>query len=91
MNFADVVNSIRCSNCAGEGLLGRNRATCVECGGSGINPGVVEEASGWDSWAISVHESPGWIVAVHVGLTDPTGRARSEEPWNQVAGIPESG
>jgi hypothetical protein len=81
MRFDDVVNRIRCPGCRGTGSLA-DRSTCELCNASGINPEVIEEASGWDSWAMTVHDSPGWIIAVHLGLTDPTGNASTSDPWS---------
>lgn len=83
MKFEDVVARIRCSHCWGSGEDGTGK--CESCGGSGIDPDVVDEASGWGTWAISVHDSPGWLVVVPLGLTDPTGNATSAEPWEDLA------
>jgi hypothetical protein len=82
MKFDDVVSRIRCPDCGGNGLAVDEGASCEHCDGSGINPEIIEEASGWGTWAMSVHDRPGWIVAVHVGMTDPTGHASSSEPWS---------
>lgn len=86
MNFDEVVALIRCPTCRGRGWSPESvgRRPCEDCGESGINPAVLEEAGGWGTWAISVHDSPGWIVAVNVGLEDPTGRAIPDEPWSHV-------
>lgn len=87
MRFEDVVTRIRCPDCRGSGEVGDgpgSSAQCVRCGGSGIDPDVVDEASGWGTWAISVHDSPGWIVVVPLGLNDPTGKAVAEEPWKDL-------
>ncbi|HZD22296.1 MAG TPA: hypothetical protein VE569_02685, partial [Acidimicrobiia bacterium] len=72
MRFDDVVEKIRCPQCLGRGTPtnpdtgeGPDR-TCPRCNGSGINPEVVDEASGWGTWAISVHDSPGWLVVVNL-------------------------
>lgn len=81
MRFDDVVELIRCPACAGSGSTPDEQATCQPCNGSGIDPEVIEEASGWGTWAMSVHDSPGWIVSVHLGLEDPTGHASSGDPW----------
>lgn len=76
MRFDDVVEKIRCPRCHGTGTTtsGENGSdpSCPECNGSGINPAVIDEASGWGTWAISVHDQPGWIVVVHLGLKNPT-------------------
>lgn len=77
MRFDDVVNQIRCQVCRGTGSAADETFPCQHCNGSGINPEVLEEASGWDSWAMSVHDSPGWFVSVYLGLSDPTGHASS--------------
>ena len=81
MRFDDVVSRVRCPGCGGTGSAADD-GTCQQCDGSGINPEVIEEASGWGTWAMSVHDRPGWIVAVHVGLNDPTGHASSDDPWS---------
>lgn len=36
--------------------------------GLGINPAVLEEASGWDTWATSSHNNPGWGVSGVPGI-----------------------
>lgn len=82
MRFDDVVSQIRCPGCGGTGFQADDGPACQYCDGSGINPEVIEEASGWGTWAMSVHDRPGWIVAVHVGLNDPTGNASSSDPWS---------
>jgi len=66
MRFDDVVAKIRCPICRGSGTAEVNPhpRTCETCDGTGINPDVVDEAGGWDSWAITVHERPGPIVVV---------------------------
>lgn len=79
MRFDEVVERIRCPGCAGTGSKDSSR--CQLCAGSGIDPEIVEEASGWGTWAMSVHDRPGWIVAVHLGLEDPTGNASPGDPW----------
>lgn len=87
MNFEDVVKRIRCADCWGSGKVDGDKgiaAGCPRCGSSGIDPDVVDEASGWGTWAISVHDAPGWIVVVPLGLDDPTGRAVVEEPWRDL-------
>lgn len=75
MRFDDVVDQIRCPDCGGAGSANDERHHCERCNGSGINPAALEEASGWDTWAMSVHDNPGWFVSVYLGLTDPTGNA----------------
>ena len=82
MRFDDVVELIRCPACAGTGSINSLTTPCQPCGGSGIDPEVIEEASGWGTWAISVHDSPGWIVSIHLGLDDPTGNASPSDPWS---------
>lgn len=82
MRFDDVVDRVRCPDCAGTGdSASAEETVCQTCNGSGINPEVIEEASGWGTWAMSVHDSPGWIVAVHLGLEDPSGHASPGDPW----------
>ncbi len=82
MKFDDVVERIRCSDCLGRGTRpvvdagDGTDAVCETCNGSGIDPGVIDEASGWGTWAISVHDSPGWLVVVNVGMTNPTASER---------------
>ena len=82
MRYEDVVNMVRCPDCGGTGSGVDDESSCLQCNGSGINPEVIEEASGWGTWAMSVHDRPGWIVAVHLGLDDPTGHASSDDPWS---------
>lgn len=87
MTFEDVVTHIRCANCGGSGKVDAEpggAVDCERCGSSGIDPDVIDEASGWGTWAISVHDSPGWIVVVPLGLDDPTGRAITEDPWRDL-------
>ncbi len=80
MRFDEVVEQIRCPDCWGTGTDGG--APCGECNGSGINPGSLEEASGWGTWAMSVHDNPGWFVSVYLGLIDPTGHAEIEDGFS---------
>lgn len=72
MKFDEVVERIRCHECAGSGEL-KSHERCLPCGGSGIDPSAIDEASGWGTWAISVHDRPGYIVVVPLGLENPTG------------------
>lgn len=87
MRFEEVVTHIRCAECWGSGeveVAPGAAVNCSRCGSSGIDPDVVDEASGWGTWAISVHDSPGWIVVVPLGLDHPTGGAVAEEPWKDL-------
>lgn len=67
MRYDDVVAVIRCPSCHGTGNNGA-KATgqdpCPQCDGTGINPEVIDEAGGWGSWAITVHDRPGPILVV---------------------------
>lgn len=88
MRFDQVVERIRCPGCLGDGTTHRTESSdrvCQQCNGSGINPEVIDEASGWGTWAISVHDRPGWLVVVNLGLDNPT---VSLEKANPAASTP---
>lgn len=85
LRFDEVVEQIRCPDCLGDGIANAGQTsntTCHQRNGSGINPEVIDEASGWGTWALSVHDRPGWLVVVNLGLDNPTESAntQAEEP-----------
>lgn len=80
MRFDDVVEKIRCPVCAGTGAANPQPGSCANCDGTGINPEVIDEAGGWDSWAITVHERPGPIVVVPLDPGRGRGLIRQRNP-----------
>lgn len=80
MRFDDVVEKIRCPVCAGSGAGNPQPGSCANCDGTGINPEAIDEAGGWDSWAITVHERPGPIVVVPLDPGRGRGLIRQRNP-----------
>lgn len=75
MRFDEVVEQIRCPHCDGDGTSNLTESSgqmCQGCNGSGIDREVIDEASGWGKWAMSVHDQPGYLVVVNLGLENPT-------------------